>query len=104
DQRRLASVAISDPAKQGGAKQDADQARTEHRTERTGRDAPVFDQVRGCKRDSADVVAVDQYDEERPDQELDVKRTQPAFVELTRDLYHRLLSHRFPLLFFVYLR
>jgi len=41
---------------------------------------PVGDQMRRGKRDGADIIAVDQRDQHRPDQHLDLERAQPAFV------------------------
>ena len=56
---------------------------------------PIGDQVRRRKGNGADVITVDQCDQDRPDQHPDLKRAQPAFVEQTRNL-DVLAGHRFP--------
>ena len=55
------------------SKENADEARAEHRAERARRYPPSPDQVRRGKGDRRDVIAVDQDDEERPDQQLDLE-------------------------------
>src|SRR6185437_8406169 len=97
DQRRLAAVAVADPSEQRRAEQDADQAGAEHRAERLRRDVPLPDEMRRREGDRGDVVAVDQHQKERPDQQDDLERAEAALVEQARYRDDRLVSHYFPL-------
>ena len=96
DQRRLAAVAVADPAENRGAEQDADIAGAQHRAERAARDAPGGDEVRRGKRDGGDVVAIDQRQQDRPEQQSDLECAQSALVEQPRNLDFRRARHRFP--------
>ncbi len=82
-QRYLAAGPVADPAEHARADEDSDEAGAEHRAERMRRDVPFADEVRCREGDRADVVAVDEDDEERPDEQADMERAQPAFVEQT---------------------
>jgi hypothetical protein len=95
DQRRLAAVAVADPAENLRAEQDADVARREHPFEVAWRHMPVGNQMRRGKRDGADVIAVDKRDQHGPYQHLDLERAQPAFVQQSRNLYD-FADHCFP--------
>src|SRR3954463_2794341 len=57
---------------------------------------PVAHQVRRSERDGGDVVAVEQRNQHRPDDQLDMKAADAALVEQTRDVDYRGLSHRLP--------
>jgi hypothetical protein len=96
DQRGLAAIAVADPAKDRRAEQDADIVGAEHRAERAALDAPRGHQVRRRESDGADVVTVDQGQQNRPGHQSDLVRTEPALVEQSRDLNFRLAGHRFP--------
>ena len=96
DQSRLAAVAVPDPAENRRAEQDADIACAQHRAERTARDAPGGDEVRRGKRDGGDVVAIDQRQQDRPEQQSDLECAQSALVEQPRNLDFRRARHRFP--------
>ena len=80
-QRGFASIAVADPAEQHRTEEDAHEARAEHRSERGGGHAPSPHQMRCGERDRRNVVTVDQDDEERPDDQFDLKRAEPALVE-----------------------
>jgi hypothetical protein len=73
DQRGLAAIPVAHPSENRRAEENADEARAEHRPERARRYPPRPDQVRRGKGDRSDVIAVDQDDEERPDQQLDLE-------------------------------
>src|SRR5208282_6283811 len=70
DKRRLAAVAVADPAENLRAEQNADIARAQNEAERFWLNVPLSDEARRGKGDSADVVAVDHGDEDRPDNQL----------------------------------
>src|SRR3954464_10969691 len=57
---------------------------------------PVADQVRRSERDGGDVVAVEERNQHRPDDQLDMKAADAALVEQARDVDYRGLSHRLP--------
>ena len=96
DQRGLAPITVAHPSEQARTDQDAEQACAEHRAQRRGCHAPVLDQIRRGERDRSDVVAVDQNDEKRPDDQVDLKRAQPALIEQARNLDFRSVRHCFP--------
>jgi hypothetical protein len=56
---------------------------------------PVADQIRGGEGNGADVVAVDQNQEERPDQKLDLKRPETPFIEEAGNGNDSLVRHGF---------
>jgi hypothetical protein len=49
-----------------------------------------------AKRDGADVVAVDQGEQDCPEQQSDLERAKSALVEQPRNLNLRRARHRFP--------
>src|SRR5436190_24136831 len=57
---------------------------------------PIAHQVRRGERDGGDVVAVEERNEDRPDDQLDVKAADASLVKQTRDVDYRGLSHRLP--------
>src|SRR5215472_10428168 len=57
---------------------------------------PFADQVWSGKGDGADVIAVDQRDQDRPEDQLDLERTEAVLVQKMRNLNFRLARHRFP--------
>src|SRR6516165_291085 len=65
---------------------------------------PFPDQVRGGEGDGADVIAVDQRDQDRPEDQFDLERANAVFVQKMRNLNFRLAGHRFPPHFHVYVR
>src|SRR5262249_40605327 len=87
DERGLAAIAITDPSENGRAGEYAKEARAQHRPERAAFEPPGLHEVGRGERNRRDVVSVDENNEQRPDQELDLKRAEPALVEQTRDLH-----------------
>ena len=75
DQRRLAAVAVADKAHELRAEQHADIAGGEHPFEVARRHMPVGDEMGRGKRNRADVVAVDDPDQNRPYEHPDLERT-----------------------------
>src|SRR5215831_5558594 len=57
---------------------------------------PFADQVWGGEGDGADVIAVDQRDQNRPEDQLDLERAEAVLVQKMRNLNFRLARHRFP--------
>ncbi len=57
---------------------------------------PFADQVWGGKGDGADVIAVDQRDQDRPEDQLDLELANAVLVQKMRNLNFRLARHRFP--------
>jgi hypothetical protein len=96
DQCGLAAIAIADPAEHRRAEQHADVAGAEHRAERAARNPPGRDEMRRGEGDRANVVAVDQGEQNRPGQQSDLERAQPALIDQTRNLNLRFVGHRFP--------
>src|SRR5205085_6870814 len=54
------------------------------------------DQMRRGEGNCADVIAVDERDQDRPKDQLDLKRANTVLVEKMRNLNFRLARHRFP--------
>jgi hypothetical protein len=96
DQRGFSAVIVTDPAEDLRAEQDADIAGGQDEAKLFRRHVPFLDQARRGKGDGADVIAVDQRDQDRPEDELDLKRTNAVLVQKMRNLNFRLAGHRFP--------
>ena len=93
DQRRLTAIAVADEPHQLRTEQDADIACGQNRTKRMPRYAPGLHKMRCGKRDGADIIAVDDPDQDRPQQHLDLKRAETALVQNTRHMNFRLDGH-----------
>jgi hypothetical protein len=93
DQRRFAAIAVAHPAKECRTKENADEAGAEDRTERAWFQGPFFSKARRGEGDGGNIVAVDEDDEERPDEQLDLERAQAALVEQPRYLNDWLIRH-----------
>ena len=53
--------------------------------------------MRRGESDGADIVAVDDPDQDRPQQHLDLEGAEPALIQQTRNLNFRLAGHLVPL-------
>ncbi len=62
---------------------------------------PIGDEVRRGECDGADIIAVDHRDQDGPDDQLDLERTQPPFVQQARNFNYGCVGHRFPPLGFL---
>ena len=52
--------------------------------------------MRRGKGNRTDVIAVDERDQDRPENQLDLKRANAVLVQKMRNLNFRLAGHRFP--------
>ena len=92
----LAAVTVADPAENLRAEQHADIARAQDEAECLRLNVPFGDQMRRRKGDGADIVAVDHRQEHGPDDQLDLERAEPVFVQKLRNLNLCLAGHRSP--------
>ncbi len=97
DQRGLAAVAITDPAEDLRAEQHAEIAGAQHEAKVFRRDMPFLDQAGHGERDGADVISVDEGNQDRPEDQLDLERADAVLIQKMRNLNFLLAGHRSPL-------